>query len=805
MKEYRWVYKSIEADPALFNEVKKATGSDIIAKLLVNRGITGIKQVEDFLNPDNVELTSPFVFPDMQKAVERINGAIQNRESIVIYGDFDSDGVTSTALMYKTLKHLGADASYYIPGRSDEGHGLNRAALCRLISAKKTKLIITVDCGISNISEIKLAQSLGTDVIITDHHEPLEEIPEAYAVINPKMLHIERVRQLAGVGVAFKLAEALLKSYNKQDFTDKILPLVAIGTVGDVVPLINENRLLVYKGLRFINNSKPFSIAKLMEISGHKPDKEITSTVLAFTVVPRINAIGRLSEANSAVEFLISEDRNRIELLAAELDRNNRERQQLCDNTYNRAEEKISAGEIDLNSDKAVILGDSGWHPGIIGLVASRLVEKYHRPAILFSLDEEKEEARCSARSIEGLNLFETLSNFSEYFVQFGGHSLAAGFCANLKKIEFEKLKNIIMSQINRTIAPEILKPELKIDLDINAGDLTEDFIEELDKLAPYGELNPYPVFSISNITLKSINTMGARKNHLKIILGDKVNNSLEAVWWQKNSLDICPENKVNAAFVPSINNYMNQKRIQLILKDLQPVSTGETPDTCFFSGDNAGDKWIDHRNESGFKREFLEYLREKALSVAIFAESPRALEIIEKIPFLKPAVVDRMSAKEADCLVLLDFPPDDIAFVNIINTTNPSEIHLFGILNTYDPVELVRKISGMFRYAHNEKKGVVDINRAAASLALSADVMFSCARMLDEAGVIGISQVREKSLEFAFLKSVELGALQELPSYREFISELGELVEFKNDCKTREIDLIRETLDNLDAFQCIP
>lgn len=804
MQGYKWVYKNIAPDSELFSKIKKVAGSDIVANLLINRGVSTIEDAEVFLNPDKIELSSPFVFPDMQKAVNRINQAIKNQENIVIYGDFDSDGVTSTALLYKTLIHLGAKVEYYIPDRSDEGHGLNRAALCKLISTRKAKLIITVDCGITNNAEVKMAQGLGTDIILTDHHEPLEELPEAFAIINPKTLNMESIRLLAGVGVAYKLAEGLLISNNQQDFVKKIIHLVAIGTVGDVVPLTNENRVLVSRGLEQINKETPSSIETLMELSGNNPGKKITSTVLAFAIVPRINAIGRLADAIKAVEFLVSDNPVNVEQLAKDLNANNKERQQLCDETFEQAEEKIINMEIDLSRDKAIILADSRWHPGIVGLVASRLVEKYYRPAILVSLDEEKKEARCSARSIEGLNIFEVFNKFSDNFLQFGGHSLAGGFTASLEKIEFNKLKSMILCHINSILDPEYLKPELKIELDIAPEDLDENFIHVLDRLAPYGEMNPYPVFSHTNLTLKNCNTMGAKKNHLKIILSDDNDKYIEAIWWQKTELDICPMEKVNVAFAPSINEFNGKKKIQLIIKDLQPVNQTLKPEACHFEAGEYETQWFDHRKESGFKKEFLEYIKSRGNEVSVFAESARAKDIIANIPYLEALMVDRTSIKSIECLVLLDFPTDDTTFINVLRQADPSEVHLFGLINEYDPVELIKKISGMFKYAHKEKNGVMDIIKASTLLAISAELMFSCTQLLESAGVIKINEVKGNSLSFEFIAGANLNTLQELNIYHNFISQLNEFIELKNDYKTKDIELIRQTLDNLEAFQSL-
>ncbi|HSA07373.1 MAG TPA: single-stranded-DNA-specific exonuclease RecJ [Candidatus Gastranaerophilales bacterium] len=816
---YKWTYKNKEINSELFAEIRQATGSGIIAGLLINRGITCPIKAKRFLDPANIELSSPYVFEDMQKAVDRINNAVKTQERIVIYGDFDADGVTSSSVLYKTLRFLGANAGYYIPDRTEEGHGLNKTALCKLISQEKAKLIITVDCGTSDVSEIKLAESLGTNVIVTDHHETKEEIPPAYAIINPKMLDNDPtgLKYLAGVGVIYKLANALLESNGKLDYIEELLPLVAIGTVGDVVPLLGENRLFVHKGLEIITRKKPASIAKILEIAGYKPNKSINSGIIAFGIVPRINAIGRLAGANPAVEFLVSDDdQEKINALAEELDRNNKERQQIGEETFIEAEEKIRR-EIDLDKEKSIILADPGWHAGIVGIVASKLVEKYHRPALLMSIDETKREVRCSARSIKGLNLFKTLSEFSERFIRFGGHSLAAGFAFSLDKISFEDLRSLIGSYINKVLDSEALKPELILDMDIEASDLTLDFIHELDKLAPYGEGNAYPVFGLSNLTFKSCFPMGAKKNHLKITFLDNRNNAIEAVWWQKGSLDLAPSEKVDIAFVPQINNFRDQQIIQLVLKDIRRVFDKDkefsdclltepeeelrfNEDELLIDGiDSISDdiKWVDHRQEKGFKREFLDYLKSLGDKISVFAESARAKEILENVTYLKEFIVDRLAIKKADCLVFLDLPGDDSVFVNTVKKADPKEIHFFGISSGYEPVELIKKISGMLKYAHNEKNGIVNVEKAASVLAIPSELFLACIELLDAAEIAEIHEITEDFIEFKFVGSVNLAFIQELDEYRSFLEAFKCFENYKNEYKNKDIELIKTTINN--------
>ena len=306
-------------------ELINVAGSKLLAQLLLQRGVNTVQKIKDFLNPLQMKITSPFVFVDMQKSVDRIFSAIENKEKIIIYGDFDADGVTSTSLLYKTLKCLDANVDFYIPNRETENHGLNSKALVKLIAKHRAKLIITVDCGISDVEQVSFANSFKVDVIITDHHEAPDTLPEAYAILNPKAFNsldkdlaieeIESLNQLAGVGVAFKLACALLEKTQNYDFVDELLPLVAVGTIADVVPILNENRSFVQAGLKLIEQKKHYGIAKLLEIGGYSCQNGVTSENIAFGVAPRINAAGRLDTVDCAVKLLISDNSQKLILL----------------------------------------------------------------------------------------------------------------------------------------------------------------------------------------------------------------------------------------------------------------------------------------------------------------------------------------------------------------------------------------------------------------------------------------------------------------------------------------------------------
>jgi len=870
---YKWIYPQNNIDENLFSEIKKTAGSQIIAQLLINRGITSAEQARNFLDLDNAKISSPYVFPDMEKAVKRINEAIEKQEHIVVFGDFDADGVTSTSLLYKTLKLLDANASFYLPDRSEEGHGLNGASVCKLISSRKAKLIITVDCGISNVNEIKLAKSLGSEVIITDHHEAQEEIPPAYAIINPKMADCRKrledglcpdvtpfiagnqdfppdLKYLAGVGVAYKLALALLEANNKEHFHDEIFYFVALGTVGDVVPLLGENRIFVRQGMNLISQKRPAAIGKILELGGYKPGKKISASTIAFGIIPKINAIGRLMDASPVVDFLLTEEEEKLQAFASELNENNKKRQQMCEETFNKAELKIKE-EINLEKDKAIILADKDWHAGIIGIVASKLVEKYYRPVFMVSLNEEKNEARGSARSVESLNLFETLSEFADLFVQFGGHAFAAGFSFDLSKISYNELREKLYSSVNNRLSTESLKPELKIDAELQPCDVTESLIKELERLEPFGESNPHPVFSMSNLTLLQVKKMGAKKNHLKLFISDDNGLKFEAVWWGKENPHVEELEKISIAFTPTLNVFNDNVNIQLIIKDLKLASDKDIeyeevdgegvleiefesmPDSCEaepVSADTSenvtlnliqglsdselllesqdgkilnqvqndrgsGIKWHDKRNSTGFKKDFLEYIKSLKNNATIFAETQRSLNAFEHDINLKAIFANRRDIKKSDCLVIMDMPPDEKTFFDIINRTQAKEIHFIGLNSEIDSVETVKKFTSMLKYAFNNKDGIIDIEQMASLLVISSESAMACLELLDASGVIEVIEINEEIIKFNFLGSAELSTILEQLEYEVFLDFLEESKKFRQKLLVLEITRIQELL----------
>ena len=403
----------------------KAAGSLVLAKLLLQRGINTEEKINKFLNPLTIEPVSPYAYTDMQKAVDRVKKAIESKEHILVYGDFDADGVTSTAVMHKTLTELGAVHSHYIPDRQTESHGMKKDILLKKISKEKVKLVITVDCGITDIEQVALIKSFGVDTIITDHHEAKEELPNAIAVIDAKAqgclredLNIDDINSLvsmAGVGASFKLCCAILQEYEKTRLIEELLPLVAVGTVADIMPLLYENRLFVALGIKLISEGKNIGLSELLRTAGVNPETDISSEKIAFTIAPRINAAGRLDSAETAFKLLTSNNEAEIGVYTQNLNNLNKMRQQLADSVYLEAVDYIEKNSTE--KDAALFAYNPQWHIGIIGIVASKLTEHYNRPVFMFTESPDGQTLRASVRSVEGINIFNVLDANSDFMV----------------------------------------------------------------------------------------------------------------------------------------------------------------------------------------------------------------------------------------------------------------------------------------------------------------------------------------------------------------------------------------------------
>ncbi|WP_054870078.1 single-stranded-DNA-specific exonuclease RecJ [Caloranaerobacter sp. TR13] len=565
MIRYEKFVKLYSEDYSSINEISNAFDiSSITAKVIINRGIKTIEECENFINVSLKNLYNPFLLKDMDRAVERIIEAIQKNEQIWIYGDYDVDGITSTTILKLYLEKIGCNVEYYIPNRMTEGYGINKDAIDYIVH-KGGQLIITVDCGITANDEVEYCIEKGIDIIITDHHLCESEIPNALAVINPNRKDSDYpFKKLAGVGVAFKLIQAISIKLNSEIPIGEILPIVAIGTVADVVSLTSENRVLVKEGLALINRTENIGVQALLEVTGLK-DKEISVGHVGFVLGPRINAVGRLGSAKTGVELLTSKSIKEALILANELDKVNKERQEIEMKILKEAEEIIKNDD-KYEKEKVLVIARENWHHGVIGIVASRICEKYFKPCILIAI--EGKEGRGSARSIPTFDIYEGLSKVSKFFNKFGGHKQAAGLSIDREKIDsFRKEINEIAEKL---LMEEDMIDEIKVDDILKVKDINYKIIEELKLLKPYGIGNPSPLFIIKDVKAINIKNVGSDGKHLKFSIKDD-KDVMDCIGFNlgHKAQHINEGDSVDIVFVPDINIYMNEKKLQLNVKDI--------------------------------------------------------------------------------------------------------------------------------------------------------------------------------------------------------------------------------------------
>ena len=536
-----------------------------LAHLLVSRGITDDMELEDFCF-DNAMLLDPFELKDMDKAVVRISQAIENGEKIAIYGDYDADGVTATALLYLYFKSLGIEVTTYIPDRNTEGYGLNMKAI-RNLCQEGTELIITVDNGISAHKEAEYIKELGMDLVITDHHKATENLPVAEAVVNPHRLDCpSSYKDFCGVGVAFKLICAL-SDEDDEEILSRYADIISLGTIGDVMPLIGENRKIVKAGLELINEGLNPGIRALKDISGMK-DKTLNSTSVAFSLVPRINAIGRMSHAKKAFEVLVSDDADSAQKSAGEIDRSNADRQEKEREILTEVQRQIDENPEMLN-ERVLVFSGKDWHGGVIGIVAARLVGKYGKPC--FVITDDGENAKGSARSIDGFSLYEAVASASALLEHWGGHVLAAGF--GMKSENTEKFRQAIYDYAKSVEMPF---QQNIIDCRLRAAAVDADILPLIDSLEPFGAGNPQPVFGLYGMTLTGVQPIGGGK-HIRITV-KKGESTLSAVYF-----GVTPEkflyqagDTVDLAVRLERNEYMSQVKVGVYIKDIRMSGTDD-------------------------------------------------------------------------------------------------------------------------------------------------------------------------------------------------------------------------------------
>jgi single-stranded-DNA-specific exonuclease len=547
--------------------------SPLLAQCLLNRGFSEPSVIENFLAPRLKNLADPFLLPNMDKAVARLLRARAQNEPLVIFGDYDVDGVTSTALLVEVLRELGWKVEFYLPNRMDEGYGLSADGVENCLKKFPVKLLLAVDCGSTAVETIQKLRERGVDVIVLDHHQVSNPAPEAVALVNPQLANENETsfRELCSAGLAFKLGHAILKRGRETDLPGAaefdlkpLLDLVALGTIADLVPLMGENRILVSAGLEKLNTTKRAGIVALKQVA-QTPEK-IGAYEVGFQLAPRLNAAGRLETAEESLHLLLAENLETALPIAQNLDLRNRERQKIEKSIVEEVIGVVRA-KFDAQKDLVIVEGQLLWHIGVVGIVASRVLSEFYRPTII--IGGENGEMRGSGRSIAGFDLAAALRECDDLLLRHGGHAMAAGLSILPEKIDLlrEKLNELARLKLK----PEDLQPPLRLDAEVGLDEINFESLAELEKLKPAGQGNPNVQFCARNLSHKKpLQKMGAQKQHVKLWVNDGMTTH-EAVWWNAGGKSL-PAGKFDLAFAPSVNEFNGKRTVQLKVLDWQPA-----------------------------------------------------------------------------------------------------------------------------------------------------------------------------------------------------------------------------------------
>ncbi len=679
----------------------------LLKQTLIRRGIATPDSARAFLHPEETPSTP---FPDIENAVEIIHQSIQHKDRICVWGDFDVDGQTSTALLVQTLQSLGADVVYYIPIRGKESHGVHIESLAPIIDGG-IKLLITCDTGITAHKAIEYANSRGVDVVVTDHHDPIlaersdqrersrsdYDLPNAKAIINPKLLPQEHpLKNLAGVGVAYKLAEALITNYQLQTTQSPVssldlLDLVALGLIADIALLQSETRSLAQRGIRQLRKTNRLGLKVMAELSNTQLES-LTEETIGFTFAPRLNALGRLSDANPAVELLITNNPARARVLAAQIEGLNAQRRLLTSQVTEAAEAQLR-DHPELLNEPAIVLSHPNWPGGVVGIVANRLVDRYHKPALLLT-ESDDGILRGSARSIEGLHITEAISSQKESLLNFGGHPMAAGL--SLQKdnlISFRRgLGRAIEKQLGEIIREE---PTLQIDAWLGLDEINLDLANSIELLAPFGAGNPKLTFASRGVTLKSVAEIGKTKEHLRLAVEDENGNVQSILWWGGAGEEL-PETgtQIDIAYSVRASTFRGEKQVNATFEEFRVVE----------------EKAIE------VKKQRLE-IRDLRLEPSTFDLQPSTLVWAEGVDKAKGK--SRYELHPADELVIYTTPASPAELRAVLEIVKPKVVHVFGVSPTKEKTdEFLARLAGMAKFALNNKGGKVSVNELAVATA---------------------------------------------------------------------------------------
>jgi len=673
-------------------------GHPLVAETLIRRGFVDVELAQAFLDPGCYQPAPPTDIPNLTQAAERLERAVQQGETICVWGDFDVDGQTATTILLSTLNDLGAAAHYHIPHRQRESHGVNLPVLKRLI-VEGVDLVLTCDTGVTAHAPIAYAQARGVDVIVTDHHDLPDDLPAAHAVVNPKMLPDPHpLRELPGVGCAYKLAEALYERTGRPEEAAQYLDLVALGIVADVSVQTGDTRYLLQRGLEALRHTERLGLRVLMEIAGINSEW-LTEEHIGFELAPRLNALGRLADANVAVEFLTTTDLEHARILATELDGLNARRKLLCAQVAQAAEAQIER-DPSLLEHAALVLSHPSWPGGIVGIVAGRLAERYRRPAVLIAAPPG-ELARGSARSIEGFDIHAAIAAHKEMLDRFGGHPMAAGLSMDPERIpEFRRA----LSRTAREMLEEVeTRATLQIDSYLSLADLTLDLVEQLERLAPFGPGNPPLALASRGLLLKSHSTIGRTGEHLQLIVEDEAGTVQKVLWWQGAGSPL-PPGRFDLAYTVRASDYRGLRDVQVEWLDARLI---ETP-AAALRPEPPSINVVDYRREPNPRR-LLTHLRERG-DVQVWSEAMARAEIAGR---------DRYELGASEFLIIWTTPPGPAELQAALEKVSPKTVYLFGIDPGLDRLdEFLKRLAGLTRRALNADQGQVRLSTLAAATA---------------------------------------------------------------------------------------
>lgn len=705
----------------------------LVGEALIKLGITSPKDIQAFIDPNLYQPTPGTEIPGMPSAADRLEAAIRKNESICIWGDFDADGQTATTVLVQTLQALGADVTYHIPIRAYESHGVNIPNLKKVID-HGAQLVVTCDTGITAHEAVDYARSRSVDFVITDHHDLPDFLPNATAVTDPKLLPDGHpLGTLAGVGVAYKLAEELLVRFKSDLQPDELLDLVALGLVADLALLKQDTRFLVQKGLEKLRNTRRQGLTTMMEIAELNPS-HLTEEHIGFVLGPRLNALGRLGDANPAVELLTTSDPIRARVLATQLEGLNIQRKLLCEQVCQAAEAQLRDNP-SLLAQPVIVLAHSSWPGGVVGIAASRIVDRYGKPAILLTTPPN-EPARGSARSIDGLNITAAIAAQRDILLSYGGHPMAAGLSLDTDKLpEFRRrLSKTVESMLGKSMIEEAT---LGIDGWVDLNDVNLELSEQLEKLAPFGPGNEKLILAVHGITIKDRIEIGTNKEHLKLTVEDDRGYHQEVLWWDGGNEEL-PDGRIDLAFTLRASDWQGVRRAQL--------------------------EWVDFRLQDEkpleIKRNRPEVIDYRSIEnpLALLKTLPEETVLWAEGPDNKQGSgVDRMKVKETESLAIWTTPPSPEVLREVLESARPKKVYLFAVdPNLDEPNVFLERLTGLVKYAINHKDGQTSISELAAACAQGEKVIRRGVDWLVKRGHVSVESISESLIQITLCKDCE-------------------------------------------------